>query len=44
MGKRRSRGEGTIYQRSDGLWAAQITLPNGRRSTKYAKSQRVVRE
>jgi hypothetical protein len=38
MAKRRGNNEGTIYQRKDGLWCAQISL-NGRRLTKYGKSQ-----
>jgi integrase len=41
---KRSAGEGTIYQREDGLWSAQITLPNGKRKTKYGKTQKAVRE
>ena len=44
MAKHRSRGEGTIYQRKDGRWCTQISLPNGKRKTKYAKTQREVRE
>jgi len=44
MPKRRAKGEGTIYQRADGSWAGQITLPNGKRSTKYGKTQGVVRD
>lgn len=44
MSKRRSKGEGTIYQRPDGSWVAQITLPDGKRKTKYGKTQREVRE
>ena len=44
MSKRRSKGEGTIYQRLDSLWVAQITLPNGKRKTKYAKTQKEVKE
>ncbi len=44
MAKRRSKGEGTIYQRKDGLWIAQLTLPNGKRRTKYSKDQKTVRE
>jgi integrase len=44
LAKRRSKGEGTVYQRPDGLWVAQITLPDKRRITKYAKSQREVRD
>jgi hypothetical protein len=38
MAKRRGNNEGTIYQRKDGLWCAQISL-NGRRLTKYAKQR-----
>lgn len=41
---RRSKGEGTLYQRPDGLWVAQITLPNGKRKTKYGKTQRAVKD
>ena len=42
---RRSHNEGTIYQREeDGLWVAQVTLPNGKRKTKYGKTQKAVRE
>lgn len=44
MTKKRSRGEGTIYQRPDGLWVAQVTLPSGKRKTKYGKSQKLVRD
>src|SRR5690242_15224709 len=44
MPKRRSRGEGTIYQRPDGLWCAQIVLPDGRRKAKSSKSQKVARD
>jgi integrase len=45
MAKRRSRGEGTIYQRKkDGLWSAQVTLPDGKRKTKYAKTQKEARD
>lgn len=44
MPKRRSRGEGTIYQRADGLWCGQITLPDNKRLTKYNKSQKIVRD
>jgi integrase len=40
---RRSRGEGTIYVRPDGLWVAQFTLPSGKRKTKYGKNQQTVR-
>jgi len=44
MAKRRSKGEGTIYY-SDTLqrWVAQITLPNGKRKSKYGKTQAEVK-
>ena len=38
MAKRRSNHEGSIYQRKDGLWCAQVSL-QGRRLTKYEKTQ-----
>lgn len=44
MSKRRSKGEGTLYQRPDGLWVAQITLPDGKRKTQYGKTQKEVKE
>jgi|SRR5579859_607974 len=44
MSKRRSRGEGTIYQRKDGLWLGQITFPDGKRKSKYAKTQKEARD
>jgi integrase len=44
MPKRRSRGEGTLYQRPDGLWCGQIVLPDGKRKTKYHATQKVVRD
>lgn len=36
MGKRRQNGEGSVYQRTDGLWVAAVTLgwENGRRKRK----------
>lgn len=40
--KRRGRGEGTVYQRSDGRWSAEITLEDGKRKTLYAKTQEAV--
>ncbi len=36
---RRGHGEGSIYRHNDRLWAASITLPNGRRQTFYAHSR-----
>lgn len=45
MVKRRARGEGTIYfSQTQGLWVAQITLPNGKRKVKYSKTQKVVKD
>ena len=44
MVKRRSKGEGTIYQNAKGLWVAQVTLPNGKRKVKYSKTQKVVKD
>jgi integrase len=35
MGRRRKHGEGTIYQRADGRWCAQLTLDDGKRKTLY---------
>jgi integrase len=43
MARRRGNHEGTLYQRKDGLWCAQVSL-NGRRVTKYGKSQTECRE
>jgi integrase len=43
MAKRRGNQEGSIYQRKDGRWCAQVSL-NGRRLTHYAKTQRECRE
>lgn len=40
-GKRSPKGEGSVYQRkSDGLWVAAVTLPSGRRTVAYGKSDR----
>ena len=38
MAKRRGSGEGSIYQRKDGRWAASITF-EGRRVSRYAKTR-----
>ena len=43
MAKNRGHNEGTIYQRADGRWCAQVSL-NGHRLTHYAKTQRECRE
>lgn len=37
--KKRSPGHGTIYQRSDGRWCAQITLPDRTRRSFYGKTR-----
>lgn len=42
---RRGHGEGSIYQRSDGRWAATMTLgTEGRRKTFYGKTRKDVSE
>jgi integrase len=41
---RRGNGEGTIYQRKDGRWAAALTLPGGRRRYFYGRTRREVTE
>ena len=43
MAKRRGNKEGTIYKRADGRWCTQVSV-NGRRLTKYAKTQGEVRQ
>ncbi len=40
----RSHGEGTITQRKDGRWQAQISLGDGKRKTFYGKTKKEVRE
>lgn len=44
MALRRTKGEGTIYLNKKGIWVAQITLPDGKRKTKYSKEQKSVRD
>lgn len=48
MTRKRSHGEGTLYQRADGRWCAQlaVVLPDGRlvRRTAYGRTQREARE
>jgi integrase len=41
---RRGHGEGSIYLRSDGRWAASISLEGGKRKTFYGKTRREVQE
>ena len=37
--KRRGSGEGTVYQRTDGRWVAELTLEDGKRKYYYGKTQ-----
>jgi integrase len=37
---RHPKGEGSVFQRSDGRWIAQITLEDGRQKQFYAKSEK----
>lgn len=41
---RRGHGDGSIYLRSDGRWAASISLGNGKRKTFYGKSRKEVQQ
>ena len=41
---RRGHGEGSIFQRSDGRWAASISLESGKRKTFYGKTRKEVQE
>lgn len=41
---RRGHGEGSIYQRSDGRWAASISLEGGKRKTFYGRTRKAVQE
>ncbi len=40
----RGHGEGTITQRKDGRWQAQISIGRGKRKTYYGKTKKEVRE
>jgi integrase len=42
--KQRGHGEGSIYQRKDGRWAASITLEGRKRKTFYGKTRKEVQE
>lgn len=42
MGKKRGNHEGSLYQRADGRWAAEISLPNGKRKVFYGKTRKEV--
>ncbi len=41
---RRGHGDGSIYLRGDGRWAASISLEKGKRKTFYGKSRKEVQE
>src|SRR5436309_13144649 len=44
MAKQRGHGEGSIYERNDGRWAASVTLENRKRKTFYGKTRKEVQE
>ncbi len=41
---RRSPGEGSVFQRRNGMWVVQIELEDGKRKTYYVKSKKEGRE
>lgn len=44
MAKRRANGEGSIFRRKDGLWAAQYTDSTGKKRTLYGKTQQIAKD
>src|SRR5215208_874896 len=44
MTTRRGNGEGTIRQRADGRWEAQVSLPGGKRKSVYGKTKKEARD
>jgi integrase len=42
MAKRRGKGEGSIYKRSDGRWEAQFRLADGKRKSLYGETRQEV--
>ncbi len=38
--RRRGHGEGSIKQRTDGLWEARVSLPGGKRKSLYGKTRK----
>ena len=42
MADRRCNGEGSIFKRRDGRWAATVSLGDGRRKTYYGKTRQLV--
>lgn len=42
---RRAKGEGSLtYWEAKKLWVGKLTMPNGKRRTKYAKTQKEIKE
>jgi integrase len=41
--RRRGNGEGSIYQRANGVWAGAVSLPDGRRRFLYGRTREDVR-
>ena len=45
MARRRSSGEGGLhFWKEKGLWVGRLTMPDGKRKTKYSKRQQVVKD
>lgn len=44
MAKRRANGEGSIFKRKDGLWAAQYTDNTRKKRTLYGKTQQIAKD
>lgn len=45
MARRRGKSEGSIFFREDKkLWVGQITLPDGKKRTKYCKTQKEAKD
>jgi integrase len=45
MARRRGRGEGSVwYWQEKGLWVGRINLPDGKKRTKYGKTQKNVKD
>ncbi len=42
MAKKRSNKEGSLFKRKDGRWAAQVTLPDGKRKYYYGQTRQEV--
>lgn len=38
-GHKRANGEGSVYQRTDGRWVAQVAWPNGHRQFRYTRTR-----